>query len=372
VSLVPVAAASSGRALWYLTRGTGAVSLVLLTVSVALGVADVRRLATPRVPRFLVDGLHRTVSLLVVLTVLIHVVTTLIDAFAPIRIVDALVPFISAYRPLWLGFGALAFDLLIALVLTSVLRARLGHRSWRAVHWLAYACWPVAFVHGLGTGSDVRGGWMLAVSLACAAVVAVAVLARIVAGWPERLGTRLATLGGLVGVGAFMALWLPSGPLAAGWARRAGTPATDLPAGAAAATASATTRVTATKASTAPITAGLSGRVHESVDAAGAAVVRFALALDRGPWRTLEVDLHGQALSGGGVSLSDGQVRLGTPSDSTRFQGAVASLRGGRLTASLRDGRGGALALAAELQVDRGGGQVGGQATLRPATGTHG
>ena len=71
------------------------------------------------------------------------------------RLVDVVVPFVGAYRPFWLGLGALALDLLAALIVTSLLRARIGLRAWRAVHWVAYACWPVALVHGLGTGSDV-------------------------------------------------------------------------------------------------------------------------------------------------------------------------------------------------------------------------
>ncbi|MEA2422927.1 MAG: methionine sulfoxide reductase heme-binding subunit, partial [Thermoleophilaceae bacterium] len=101
------AAQVDGRALWYLTRGTGAVSLVLLTLSVVLGVVDVRRWSAEHMPRFVVDGLHRTVSLFVVVTLAIHIVTTLLDSFAPIRLVDVVVPFVSSYRPIWIGFGAL-------------------------------------------------------------------------------------------------------------------------------------------------------------------------------------------------------------------------------------------------------------------------
>jgi Ferric reductase like transmembrane component len=368
---VPLAAvAQGGKALWYLTRGTGAVTLVLLTVTVALGVADVRRLATPRIPRFVVDGLHQTVSLLVVLTLVIHIVTAVIDPYAPIRLVDAFVPFVSAYRPFWLGLGAVALDLLVALTVTSLLRARVGQRAWRVVHWLAYACWPVAFVHGLGTGSDIRAGWMLPVSLVCAAIVVVAVLARIVAGWPESLRPRLAAFGGLVAAGAALAAWLPSGPLAPGWAKRAGTPTADLPASVAAATAT-TVAATSTPSVPASLTAGLNGRLHESVDASGGALLRFALSLDRGPFRTLEVDLHGQALQSGGLSLSDGQVSLGTSSSPARFTGPVSSLQGGHLTAALRDrtGRSGGVDLALDLQVNSQGGLVAGAARLARAGG---
>jgi sulfoxide reductase heme-binding subunit YedZ len=210
-------------ALWYLTRGTGAAALVLLTLSLALGVVNVQRFASPRMPRFAIDGWHRTTSLLVCVLLAVHVGTTVLDGYAPIRLVDAFVPFGGAYRPVWLGLGALALDLLIALIVTSLLRARLGLRAWRAVHWLAYACWPVALVHGLGTGSDVRPGWLTWLSLACTAVVIAAV------------GVRLADRGTAIrvraGAGATLAagvialaVWLPSGPLAGGWAAKAGTP----------------------------------------------------------------------------------------------------------------------------------------------------
>jgi predicted ferric reductase len=210
-------------ALWYLTRATGAVALVLLTLSLALGVANVQRFASPRLPRFVVDGWHRTTSLLVCVLLAVHVGTAVLDGYAPIRLVDAFVPFGGAYRPVWLGLGALALDLLIALIVTSLLRARLGLRAWRAVHWLAYACWPVALVHGLGTGSDVRPGWLTWLSLACTAVVIAAVGVRLAdRGTARRVraGAGATLAAGVIA----LAVWLPSGPLAGGWAAKAGTP----------------------------------------------------------------------------------------------------------------------------------------------------
>jgi predicted ferric reductase len=166
--------------LWYLARATGAVTLVLLTLTVALGIANERRWAPRRTPRFVVDHLHRSASLLVVVLLVIHIAASVIDGYVQIRLVDAIVPFVSSYQPLWLGLGTLAFDLLIALIVTSVLRAHVGARTWRAVHWLAYACWPVAITHGLGIGTDVgTTGWMLWLSVACAVAVAAAVWARL-------------------------------------------------------------------------------------------------------------------------------------------------------------------------------------------------
>jgi predicted ferric reductase len=149
------AATVSPSAYWYLARGTGAVALVLLTSSVVIGIVGTVRFASPRWPRFAIDAVHRDISLLVLVVLAIHIVTSVLDGFAPISLLDGVIPFVTPYRPLWMGLGTLAFDLLLAIAITSVIRRRLGYRAWRAVHWLAYASWPVAVLHGLGTGSDV-------------------------------------------------------------------------------------------------------------------------------------------------------------------------------------------------------------------------
>ncbi len=209
---------------WYLTRSTGAVALLLLTLSVALGVAGVSRFSSPRWPRFVVDSLHRNVSLLALAFLLLHILTAVLDSFAPISLLDAFIPFAGSYRPFWLGLGAVAFDLLLAVTLTSFLRRRLGYGAWRATHWLAYACWPIALLHGLGTGSDVKSTWILALNILCLAVVALAVGVRAITGWPEHARVRGAALGTTAAFTLFLVLWLPGGPLGHGWAHRSGTP----------------------------------------------------------------------------------------------------------------------------------------------------
>jgi hypothetical protein len=135
-AFVPAAAGPS--AYWFLARGTGTVTLLLLTASVVLGVlGSVRFAAGPNWPRFTIDALHRDISLLVVALLVLHIITSVLDSFAPISLLDAVIPFRASYRPLWLGLGTLSFDVLIALIVTSLLRRRLGYRSWRAIHWLA-------------------------------------------------------------------------------------------------------------------------------------------------------------------------------------------------------------------------------------------
>lgn len=223
--MTSVLAASGPSAYWYLTRSTGAVALLLLTLAIAIGVADVQRWSTPRWPRFVVDSLHRNVSLLAMVFLVLHILTSVLDSFAPISLINAFIPFTGSYRPFWLGLGAISFDLLLAVTITSLLRQRMGFASWRAIHWLTYASWPVALLHGFGTGSDVKSGaWLLVLSIGCLAIVVAAVLARVLRGWPENIGRRSAALGGAGVFSLFLLLWLPSGPLGSDWARRSGTP----------------------------------------------------------------------------------------------------------------------------------------------------
>jgi len=217
--------ASAGPSIyWYLTRSTGTVALLLLTGAIVLGVIDVRRFSTPRWPRFIVDSLHRNVSLLAMVFLTLHILTSVLDSFAPISLLDALLPFAGSYRPFWVGLGAVSFDLLLAVTLTSMLRQRIGFRSWRAVHWLTYVSWPVALLHTLGTGSDVKSTWLLALSLACLASVLAAVLVRVIPAWAQYPDRGRLVLGGVAIFMLFLVLWLPSGPLGSEWARRSGTP----------------------------------------------------------------------------------------------------------------------------------------------------
>lgn len=165
--------ASTELALWYVGRGTGVASLLLLTVVMVLGVGSRSGRPVFGLPRFAVVALHRTASLLSVAFLLVHVVTLWLDPQSALRVVDLLLPFDASYRPLWMGLGTLGLDLMAAIVVTSLLRQRIGVRAWRAVHWLAYLSWPVALGHTLGTGTDRTTWWLLTLSgLSIGAVLA--------------------------------------------------------------------------------------------------------------------------------------------------------------------------------------------------------
>jgi len=214
---------TSTTPLWYATRATGLVALVLLTMAMATGLLSSVRYQRPDWPRFVTLGLHRNVSLLALAFTVAHVLTTVLDSFVSIPVQDAVVPFIGSYRTLWLGFGAIAFDLMLALIGTSLLRTRMSLRSWQAVHWTAYACWPVAVLHGLGTGTDTPTRWVLALTASCVAVVAGLTLWRLLRSWPARPVARAA--GAIAVLLALVAgtAWLSAGPLSPGWSHRAGT-----------------------------------------------------------------------------------------------------------------------------------------------------
>ncbi len=177
-----------GPDLWYATRATGLVTLLLLTGSVMLGVLTAGRFVSGRWPRFLTVGLHRNLSLLAVVFLALHVGTTVIDTYTSIPLTAAFIPFSSSYKTVWLSLGAVACDLLLALVITSLVRNRLGHRTWRAIHWISYACWPVALAHGLGIGTDRSTIWVFALTVLCVATVAAVATWRFVVG--VRAGAR--------------------------------------------------------------------------------------------------------------------------------------------------------------------------------------
>jgi len=177
-----------GPGLWYATRAAGLVTLLLLTASVLLGVMTAGRFSSERWPRFLTAGLHRNISLLVLVFLALHVGTTVLDEFVSIPVITVFVPFVPGYKAFWLGLGAVASDLLLALLATSLLRNRLAYRLWRWVHWLAYACWPIGLAHGLGAGTDRATIWVFALTVGCAAAVAAAATWRLVTA--GRMGAR--------------------------------------------------------------------------------------------------------------------------------------------------------------------------------------
>ena len=169
--------------LWMLGRGTGLVALLLLTLSLVLGIVTRSRRTLAGLPRYGVTAVHQTASLTATTLITIHVISLLLDPEAPLRLLDALLPFTGTWRPLWVGLGTLSLDLLAAIVVSALLRKRIGHRTFRAIHWSSYALWPTAFLHALGTGTDAGTLWFRGAAVACLAVVGGAVAWRTSSGF---------------------------------------------------------------------------------------------------------------------------------------------------------------------------------------------
>lgn len=176
--------------LWYVARGTGMVDLVLLSLVVALGIAARSGRPLFGLPRFAVQSVHRQAALYSVVLLVVHVGLLLADPYAQLRFIDLVIPFQGSYRSLWLGFGTIAAELLVALVATSLARGRIGVRTWRAVHWAAYAIWPAALAHGFGNGTDSHQAWALAVYGGCVLLVGSALAWRLSDGYRSRTPSR--------------------------------------------------------------------------------------------------------------------------------------------------------------------------------------
>ncbi|RKR76238.1 ferric reductase-like transmembrane domain-containing protein [Frondihabitans australicus] len=178
------------EALWAIGRGTGIASLILLTISVVLGIVTRSGRPLPGLPRFSVTLVHRNVSLAASLFLVVHIVSLMFDSYAQLTLLDTVVPFFGSYRPLWQGFGTVAFDLLLVLIVTSLLRRRLGPRLFKAIHWAAYAMWPIALAHAIGNGTNGTEGWFLMLAGASVAAVLGALAWRLTTRFIEYRGVR--------------------------------------------------------------------------------------------------------------------------------------------------------------------------------------
>jgi sulfoxide reductase heme-binding subunit YedZ len=312
--------------LWYATRATGIVALLLLTITVTLGIVGVSKLESPKWPRLVTALLHKNIALLVTAFIGIHIATTLLDSFVKISPVAAIVPFASSYRPFWLGLGAIAFDLILALIATSLLRSRMSYRAWRAVHIMAYASWPIALWHGLGTGTDAKLPWLLALDCLCLLAVAGALAwrARLLA--PGRLRTTALTA--TVAAPIATAVFVIVGPLHSGWAVRAGTPPTVL-GGQNSPTAS--TPGHWTKFAGHAVITTTPGSDHEVITVRASTAARGA--------RDLTVVLAGTR-DDGGIEMTAGSVRIVAVGGTPVWTGPVTSLSGSHVTAAVHQSGG--------------------------------
>lgn len=169
----------SSTALWYATRASGLMALILLTLTMVLGITTTTRARARNWPGFAQQEIHRRLSMIAVVFVAIHVLTSVLDTYVSISWAAIVIPFTSSYGRLWVGVGAISLDLMIAVFVSSLLRARMRPQTWRAIHWLAYLSWPVALAHTFGLGTDAGESWVIALGAASVSAFALALAWRI-------------------------------------------------------------------------------------------------------------------------------------------------------------------------------------------------
>ena len=196
---------------WYAARATGITAYLLVSAVVVLGLTMAAKKPFARWPRFTVEDVHRFGGLLVGSFVTIHVVTVAIDSWLPFSLQSIVVPFISRYRPIWVGLGIAAAELLVALAVTNHYRRRLPYTFWRRAHYLNFAVWAAVTVHGLGSGTDRSAPWALGVYAAAVSAVSAAIVWRAARG---RVRVWTVAAAGLTAAAAvLLVVELGTGPL---------------------------------------------------------------------------------------------------------------------------------------------------------------
>jgi sulfoxide reductase heme-binding subunit YedZ len=156
---------------------------------VCLGLTLGKKAQSPRWPRFSIEEVHRFGGLLVGSLVGIHVLAIAVDSFLPFSLTQVLVPFMASYRPLWTGLGIAAAELLVALAITNHYRRRLPYRFWRRAHYLNFAVWTFASLHGLMGGTDRGAVWLAILYGLSVAAVLMLLLWRFLGGRVTRVAT---------------------------------------------------------------------------------------------------------------------------------------------------------------------------------------
>jgi sulfoxide reductase heme-binding subunit YedZ len=199
---------------WYAARAGGVVAYVLLSVNVGLGLLMSGKKTMKRWPRFALEDVHRFGGILVGTFVVVHITAVAIDAFLPFSLTSLVVPFVATYRPIWTGLGIVAAELLLALAFTNHYRnVRISYRFWRRAHFVNFAVWGAATLHGLGSGTDRSTAWLVAIFALAVGMISALTVWRVLRRWqPSGWLLRLAPIGAAAITVAAVG-WLARGPL---------------------------------------------------------------------------------------------------------------------------------------------------------------
>jgi hypothetical protein len=200
---------------WYAARAGGVAAYVLLTLNVSIGLLMTGKKRMKHWPRFALEDVHRFTGILTGTFVVLHIVTVAIDSYLPFSPLSLAIPFIATYRPIWIGLGIVAAELLLALAITNHYRnTTLSYQTWRRWHYVNFAVWTAATFHSIGSGTDRSTTWLLAIDAVAVGTVCGLTTWRVLRRAERRTAiTRVAVpvLAGVGGIAIVSALAL--GPL---------------------------------------------------------------------------------------------------------------------------------------------------------------
>jgi sulfoxide reductase heme-binding subunit YedZ len=145
---------NSQQAMWFITRAAGMMAYLLLWLSTAWGLAIPSKIMSDMLTGDFAFDFHQFISLLSLGFLGLHIFVLTADRYLPYSLAQVLIPFISPYRPVWVGIGTLAFYLTLLVTVTFYLKKRIGMKRFRAIHYSSLLAYLFAVVHALFAGTD--------------------------------------------------------------------------------------------------------------------------------------------------------------------------------------------------------------------------
>jgi predicted ferric reductase len=139
---------------WYLTRAAGLMGYFLIWLSTAWGLAVSSKILDNVLHRAFTYDYHEWLSWLGLGFVAVHVIVLMADKYLPYSLWQVIIPFLSPYRPLWVGLGVISLYLSLLVTITFYIRQRIGMSAFRKIHYLSFPAYLGATLHGLYAGTD--------------------------------------------------------------------------------------------------------------------------------------------------------------------------------------------------------------------------
>ncbi|MFL7894187.1 MAG: hypothetical protein ACK2UM_02530 [Anaerolineales bacterium] len=162
---------ASDQSTWYLTRAAGMIAYLLLWLSTVWGLVIPSKLFGEVLSGDFTFDFHKFISLLSLGFLGLHIVVLTADKYLPFSVAQLLVPFLSPYRPLWVGIGVISFYLILLVTVTFYLRKQIGMKTFRFIHYASLAAYLGAVLHALMSGADSSLPAVLAIYLGTFLVV---------------------------------------------------------------------------------------------------------------------------------------------------------------------------------------------------------